>query len=66
LGSVIAEDGYSDQHSKSRIAMGKNAFMTKKNLVTIKIDLEHRKSIVKALRGVRAAWIRDLEQRHGA
>ena len=48
LGSVITEDGYCDQDIKSLIAMGKNAFMTKKKLLTSKMDLELRKRIVKA------------------
>jgi len=30
LGSMITEDGYCEQDLKSRIYMGKNAFMTKK------------------------------------
>ena len=42
LGSVITEDGYCDQDIKSRIAIGKNAFMTKKKLLTSKFDLELR------------------------
>ena len=48
LGSVISEDGYCDQDLKSRIAMGKNAFMAKKTLLTSRMDLELRKRIVKS------------------
>ena len=62
LGSVISEDGYCDQDLKSRIAMGKNAFMAKKTLLTSRMDLELRKRIVKALCG---AW-HCMERRRGA
>ena len=42
-GSEITEDGYCDQDIKSGIAMEKNAFMTKKKLLTSKLELELRK-----------------------
>ena len=48
MGNVITEDGYCDQDIKSRIAVGKNAFMTGKKLLTSKMDLELRKRIFKA------------------
>jgi len=44
MGSIIAEDGCCEQDLKSRIAMGKNAFMTKKTLLTGRMDLKLRKN----------------------
>ena len=46
-GSVITSDGYCDQDTKCRIAMGKTAFITQKKLLISKLDIELRKGIVK-------------------
>ena len=48
LGSVITEDGHCDDDIRSRIAMGKAAFMEKKAILTSKMDLELRKRIMKS------------------
>ena len=48
LGSVITEDGHCDRDIRSRIAIGKAAFMDRKSLVTSKMDLELRKRIMKS------------------
>ena len=54
-------DGQCEQDINSRIAMRKNAFMTKKNLLTNIRDLELRKRIMKA-----TMWVSHcMEQRHG-
>ena len=57
-GSVITENGYCDQDIKSRIAKGKNALMTKKKLLTSKLDLELRKRIGKATCGASYCMVR--------
>jgi hypothetical protein len=48
LGSIISEDGYCDKDIRSRIAMGKNAFMIKKRLFTSSMNMELKKRIMKS------------------
>jgi len=46
-GSIITEDGHCEKDLNSRNAMRKNAFTTKKTLLTSRMDVELRKRIVK-------------------
>ena len=48
VGSFITKDGCCNQDIKSRIATEKDAFMTKKKILTSELDLELRKRSVQA------------------
>ena len=48
MGSKITSDGRSSEDIKCRMAMGKKAFLKKRNLLTSNINLSVRKSFLKA------------------
>src|SRR5688572_4809186 len=49
LGSVISEDGYCKADIKSRIALGKCAFMENKGILTGKMRIELKIRMIKCL-----------------
>jgi hypothetical protein len=49
LGSLISEDGYCEKDIRTRIGMGKSAFMAKKKLLNSNINMELKKRIIKSM-----------------
>jgi hypothetical protein len=70
LGSMITNDARCTRKIKSRIAMEKAAFNTKKALFTSKLDLNLRKKLANcyilsiALYGVETWTLRKVDQKH--
>ena len=70
LGSMLTNDGRCTREIKSRIAMAKVAFNTKKTLFTSKLDLDLRKKLVKcyiwsmALYGAETGTVRAADQKY--
>jgi hypothetical protein len=48
LGSLISEDGYCEKDIRTRIGMGKSAFLAKKRLLTSNINMGLKKRIIRS------------------